>query len=284
MAGGDAVRRRHAVRVLADGHVGDVEQPAGDQVVGVAGEQRLELGDAAARALLVLVDAGAADRQDAALAAVAGDAVAALAPAQQGDGAFELRVVDVGRLDGGAELRQQRGGRGEVAHGVVVVAEAQLLVAERAQVAPAQCGRRRRRAGAASRRAEGARLRVAGVDVASPPSRARRRPAPRACADRRRAPRQGLRPRRGQPRINPSATTVIAARLRTAVSICLCLPQGAYKPHRPPYHRRPVPCLGCSGTPVGLSYRQRQPHKPPIIATQAARRSRHQNTARIPMP
>ena len=116
----------------------------------MAGEQRLELGDAAARALLVLVHAGAADRQDAAVAAVAGHAVAALAPAQQGDGAFELRVVGVARRHGRAELRQQRGGGGEVAHGVVVVAEAQLLVAEGAQVAPAQCGRGGD-AGAASR-------------------------------------------------------------------------------------------------------------------------------------
>ncbi len=162
--GGDARRRRHAVRVLADGHVRDVEQPAGDEVIGVAGEQGLELGDAAPRALLVLMHAGTADRQDAALAAVAGDAVAALAPPEQGDGALELGVVDVGRLGGGAAPRDERGGLGERADGGIVVAQAQLLPAERAQITPAQGGRRGDRGGG-EQPFEGARLRIAGVHV-----------------------------------------------------------------------------------------------------------------------
>jgi hypothetical protein len=89
--GRDQVRGGDRVRVVADGHRGDVQQPARGQVLRVVREDAREVCECAPRAVLVLVDAAGADRQDAALARVQRDAVAALAEAQVRDREVEAR-------------------------------------------------------------------------------------------------------------------------------------------------------------------------------------------------
>ena len=79
---GDQEPRRDLLRIIAERHGGDVEQPADAQVAGPLVEIRGEPSDRLARARRPGVDRRGGDREDAARRADAADAVILLAPAQ----------------------------------------------------------------------------------------------------------------------------------------------------------------------------------------------------------
>ena len=81
----DQVLRRDLVGILAQRHVGDVQEPADAEVVGPLLEVRGEVPDRLARARRLLVDGLGRDREDAARRPEAGDAVLRLPPPQGRD-------------------------------------------------------------------------------------------------------------------------------------------------------------------------------------------------------
>jgi len=95
-AGGDFVG------ILAEGHVGDVEEPAGAEIAGEFFEERSELGDGGPGAGGELVDAAATNGEEAGVAVVVEEAVFLFADAEVGDG--------LEGLDAGEEVRGKVGG------------------------------------------------------------------------------------------------------------------------------------------------------------------------------
>ena len=105
----DQVSGRDLLGILAERHVGDVQEPAHAEVVGALVQVLGEPADRLARALGALVDGLGGDREDAARRPEAGDAVLDLASPQRGDApqrqqvgphlAGETRVLGHGLLE-----------------------------------------------------------------------------------------------------------------------------------------------------------------------------------------
>ncbi len=112
--GRDAEGLGNAVGILTDGHRRDVGEPDRLEVNragAIGGGVRRQLEEPPhrlARALLLDVDAGATDRQDAALGVVPQRAVLALAAAQPGDAEAEARLDRLVAGHARAELGQHR--------------------------------------------------------------------------------------------------------------------------------------------------------------------------------
>ena len=84
--------RRDTFRILADRHVGDVQEPLDSQVLGPRLEISGEVPDGLARAGGPLVDGGGAEREDAARLVAAGHAVLDLAATERGDAPQRVHV------------------------------------------------------------------------------------------------------------------------------------------------------------------------------------------------
>src|SRR6185295_3626604 len=82
--GADAEALGHACGPLAEGHRGDVEEPARLEVLGLLFQDGQQFLHRLARAVLLAVDSVALDRRDARLGAVVEDAVGLLADPQPG--------------------------------------------------------------------------------------------------------------------------------------------------------------------------------------------------------
>ena len=126
--GRDAELGRYAVRVLAEGHGGDVEQPAGLRVVRCAGEHAEEGAHGLLGRSRVAVAAACGDGEDAHLRRVLADAVGHLADAQEGDAEVHQGL----QLHGDRQLllRCQLQGGADPLHGLAVAAQAQQLLAQ----------------------------------------------------------------------------------------------------------------------------------------------------------
>ena len=96
----DAPLRRHLVRIFPQGHVGDVHEPAGAEVVRTGFENGGELSNRGARAARHGVQAGSLDRHQARVDAVVGDTVLLLAQTHETEAEEFMRIGRGGRFDG----------------------------------------------------------------------------------------------------------------------------------------------------------------------------------------
>ena len=125
----DQVFRRHLVRILSQGHAGEVQEPQGLQVpvgsgAGV-GQHRGELFDRCQGPFRENVDPALPDRQNAAFRGVVLAAVPGFPKAQIGDAEAEFQLVDDLRRSP-AHAGQETVGRGQVLDGPAFIAEEQL--------------------------------------------------------------------------------------------------------------------------------------------------------------
>ena len=152
-ASGDAdqVVGRHRVRVLAERHVGDVQQPARLEVLRVLRQRPGEVLDGARGPGLVLVHAAPADREDAPLGVVVREAVLQFATPEVGDGNRQLervrrlahgRIGRHQRRDGLVRLVERLAGAGHLA--LIGVDLPERAIRPRQILRVARPGRRRR--------------------------------------------------------------------------------------------------------------------------------------------
>ena len=119
--------RRNMIRILAESHVGQIQEPPGRNVVGLSSENFRKILDRLARAVLLLVNSASANRQNTAFGIAMRDAVLGFSQAQ---------VCDCELEDGFDEARvRQCVSLQKMVHSLLVVTQTQFVLADE-QVQP----------------------------------------------------------------------------------------------------------------------------------------------------